>query len=58
MKSRPDRRAIIAESAKVREAQWRELPPEAQLAALDVRLGKNQGAKKQRARLKAALRGA
>jgi hypothetical protein len=44
------------EEAEAREAAWRALSPKEQLAALDARLGKGQGAKKQRARIAAALK--
>ncbi len=45
-------RRVNAESA---QAAWIALTPEKQLAALDSRLGKNKGAKKQRRRLTKAI---
>lgn len=55
-KSRPDLKEARKKAAEEREAFWRGMSPKEQLAALDARLGKGQGAAKQRARLaKAAL---
>lgn len=53
--SKEDRKARLQE-AQAREAAWRALGPAEQLALLDRRLGKGQGAKKQRARIAAALK--
>lgn len=48
---RPDRAEQRREDAEERTAYWRELTPGQRLASLDQRLGKDRGAKKQRARL-------
>lgn len=51
MKNSELRRKSVDESL----ANWRSLKPAEQLAELDKRLGKDQGAAKQRARLKLAI---
>lgn len=48
---RPDKKFARRAAEAAREDVWRELTPEQQLNSLDLRLGKDQGAKKQRARL-------
>ena len=48
---RPDNNEINASEANERNAAWAQLSPAQQLKALDERLGKGVGAKKQRARL-------
>lgn len=45
----------VAENNR-KAAEWAELSPSQQLAALDRRLGKGVGARKQRARIAAKLR--
>jgi hypothetical protein len=47
MKTREQRRV----EGEERNAAWRELTPQEQLASLDTRLGKGIGAKRQRAKL-------
>jgi hypothetical protein len=48
---RPDHTKTLREEAKERLAVWSKLSPTEQIAVLDARLGKDVGAKKQRARL-------
>lgn len=48
---RPDNNNIKRQEANERDEAWRQLTPQQQLASLDNRLGKGQGATKQRARL-------
>lgn len=48
---RPDNRKIKQEEASKRAKDWASLTPKQQLEALDLRLGKGMGAKKQRAKL-------
>jgi hypothetical protein len=48
---RYDQKSARREEAQKREEAWRALTPQAQLYALDSRLGHGVGAKKQRARL-------
>lgn len=48
---RPDRAEQRAVDAEERTLAWRAMSPKDQLASLDQCLGKDQGAKKQRARL-------
>lgn len=55
---RPDHAADKRAEAVERNAAWAELSPQKQLAELDRRLGKGQGARKQRARLARAARAA
>jgi hypothetical protein len=55
---RPDRATDKREDAAARNEAWAGLTPERQLAALDRRLGRGVGARKQRARLAKAMRGA
>lgn len=45
------------EEGEERNAYWRSLSPAQQLADLDRRLGKDQGAKRQRAKLSKVLEG-
>lgn len=56
---RPDNKPVNSETIRKeleeRLANWRAKTPEEQLAALDVRLGKGVGAKRQRARLEALI---
>lgn len=47
------RRSVNAEVITARNEAWRKLTPAEQLKALDMRLGKGKGAKRQRARLEA-----
>jgi hypothetical protein len=54
-RTRKQIKEIKREEINERLAAWRDLTPEQQLAALDRRLGKDVGAKKQRARIKAAI---
>jgi len=51
MKTIAEKRAEAVE----RNESWAELSPKQQLADLDRRLGKGEGAKKQRARLQEAI---
>ncbi len=55
MKPRPELKIARKAAHEARKADWQTLSPKEQLAALDARLGKGQGAKKQRARLAKAL---
>lgn len=55
---RPDRSADKRDDAIARNEAWSGLTPQRQIAELDRRLGAGVGAKKQRARLARALRGA
>lgn len=50
-KNRLDRQGIRRIDAEERQAEWDKLTPEQKNAALDARLGKGIGAKKQRARI-------
>ena len=52
----PERRTLRRTEAEVRQKQRDKRSPEQQLAALDERLGKGKGAKKERARLKKEAR--
>jgi hypothetical protein len=52
---RTDRRKIRRQQSDERLEAWRELTLKEQLDALDGRLGKGLGAKKQRARIQAKL---
>lgn len=52
---RPDNNDSKRREATERDEAWQKLTPEQQLEALDRRLGKGQGATKQRARLAASL---
>ena len=49
------RKKVIRENTDERLNAWRSLTPQQQLAALDDRLGRNIGARKQRARLQKIL---
>ena len=53
--NRRDRQSVRRIDAEGRQELWDSLTPEQQLATLDRRLGKNLGAKKQRARITKAL---
>ena len=48
---RPDNKKIRIDEAKERQEAWAKLGLKGQLTALDARLGKGAGAKRQRARL-------
>jgi hypothetical protein len=48
---RPDHTKTLREEAKERAAAWSKLSVAEQIAVLNARLGKDVGAKKQRARL-------
>ena len=50
-KSKTVGREVRRETAEKRNAAWAEKSPKDQLASLDARLGKGQGAKKQRAKI-------
>lgn len=52
---RPDNNEIKREEAKQRQEAWDKLYPKDKLEALDRRLGKGVGAKKQRARIQAQI---
>ncbi len=52
---RPDLAAVKREEATTRRLLWEQLSPAEQLRALDMRLGKGIGAKKQRARIAAKM---
>ena len=54
--ARKARRDASLEAMRDRLEAWRELSPAKQIAALDRRLGKDIGARKQRARLAAIAR--
>lgn len=54
-RSRTDRIEIRQDSADRRNADWKSLSPEKQLAELDARLGVGIGAAKQRAKLQAKI---
>ena len=54
-KNRTDRQSVRRIEAEGRAEVWEGLTPEQQVAALDRRLGKGLGAKKQRARIAKAL---
>lgn len=54
-RSRKDRVEIRQENAVRRNADWKSLSPEKQLADLDARLGKGVGAAKQRAKLQSRI---
>ena len=58
MKPRKDRQSARRVAAHLRNTRWAALTPAQQLAELDKRLGVGVGAKKQRARLAMAPRGA
>ena len=51
MKLRKDLRKVRKDAADERTEYWTKLSPQQQLEALDMRLGKDTGAAKQRARL-------
>lgn len=53
---RPDMKEIKRTEANDRFNAWQGLTPQRQLEVLDERLGKDQGATKQRARLQAQIR--
>lgn len=53
---RPDKAADKRGQAQARQEAWTALSPAQQLADLDRRLGKGEGAKKQRARLQAQVK--
>ena len=50
MKKRPDRKADRQQQALERQAYWSSLEPAVKIRLLDHRLGREQGAKKQRAK--------
>lgn len=54
-KNSKSRREERAKNAQASNEAWRKLTPKQQFKALDDRLGKDQGAKKQRARLAALI---
>jgi hypothetical protein len=51
MRLRADRKESRKKEAAVRQEEWNKLTPEKKLKELDLRLGANTGAKKQRAKL-------
>ena len=51
----PTKKNERREAAEARNAQWNTLTPKEQLAQLDRRRGKGQGAAKQRRRIQRAL---
>jgi septal ring factor EnvC (AmiA/AmiB activator) len=51
MKLRTDRREQRRTEAQLRQAEYDKLSPAQRIAALDARLGKGKGARKERARL-------
>jgi hypothetical protein len=53
MRLRADRREVRQAEAKVRQAEWSKNTPAQKLKVLDQRLGKGEGAKRERARLAA-----
>ena len=53
MRLRKDRQQTRRDEAKVRQADWDKLTPAKKLKILDQRLGKGEGAKRERARLAA-----
>ena len=55
MKLRHDRKAQRQSEAQARQASYDKLSPKEKLARLDKKLGKGQGAKKQRERLMAEM---
>ena len=53
--NRRDRQSVRRIEAEGRQSVWDDLTPAQQIATLDRRLGKDKGAKKQRARIAKAL---
>lgn len=52
---RSEKKKLKQEEHTMRVERWQAMPPELQQAELDMRFGINQGAKKQRKRIRKAL---